>query len=370
MSQDNPASAAPRLFQPITLNGLSLTNRIVVAPMCQYSAVNGCAGDWHRMHVGMLTSNGAGLVILEATAVTEDGRITPGCLGIWGDEQAQALGALIDASRAFSTGAIGIQLAHAGRKGSSQAPFDGPARLSADQGGWDTLAPSPIPARPSDTVLPIEMTRSDMDQVRDAFVQACQRSIEAGVSLIELHMAHGYLLHQFLSPLSNQRTDDYGGSLDNRMRFPLEVFNAMRQAVPADYPLGVRVSATDWVDGGWDVDQTEKLCQQLQALGCDFFDISSGGVSSAQKITLTPGYQVPLAARLKQSLTVPVMAVGLITEPSHAEQILAEGSADMVALARQILLDPHWPWRAAQELGGKVHVPKQYLRSLPASVAY
>lgn len=370
MTQDNNPSATPRLFQPITLNSLELKNRIVVAPMCQYSSVNGCASDWHRMHIGTLASNGAALVILEATGVTPEGRISSECLGIWGEEQAHALSALISACRSFSTGAIGIQLSHAGRKASSHAPYDGGGRRSAENGGWDTFAPSPIPARPGDTALPIEMTQQDIDHVRDAFVQASQRSIAAGIDVIELHMAHGYLMHQFLSPLSNQRTDDYGGSLENRMRFPLEVFAAVRQAIPADYPLGVRVSATDWVDGGWDVDQTEQLCQQLQSLGCDFFHISSGGLSADQKIPLSPGYQVPFAARLKESLTAPVIAVGLITEPSHAEKIIEQGQADIVALARQMLVEPHWPWRAAQELGGKVRVPKQYLRSLPTSVVY
>lgn len=366
MPQDSIASASPLLFEPIAINRLRLANRIVVAPMCQYSVVDGCASDWHRMHVGMLASNGAGLMMIEATAVTEDGRITLGCLGIWGDEQARALTSVIEASRTFSKGAFGIQLAHAGRKGSSQTPFHGGARLAADQGGWDTFAPSAIPARPSDTVLPVEMATSDMADVRHAFVQAAQRAVAAGIELIELHMAHGYLLHQFLSPLSNVRTDRYGGVLDNRMRFPLEVFDAIRQALPADYPLGVRVSATDWVDGGWNEDETNILCQRLQAMGCDFFDISSGGLSVHQKIAARPCYQVPFAARIKQSVTAPVIAVGMITEPNAAEEILQEGSADMVALARQMLFEPHWPWRAARELHGKLQIPPQYMRSLPS----
>ncbi|CAM3982552.1 Oxidoreductase [Bordetella tumbae] len=367
MTQDSPTGAGPLLFQPISINQLDLANRITVAPMCQYSATDGLASDWHRMHLGMLGSNGAGLVMLEATAVTEDGRISPGCLGLWGDDQGRALTATLEASRRFSTGAFGIQLSHAGRKGSTQAPFHGGARLDHGQGGWSTLAPSAIPSRPSDTVLPVEMTMDDLAEVRKAFVQAARRALAAGIELIELHMAHGYLLHQFLSPLSNQRSDHYGGSLENRMRYPLEVFDAVRQAIPAEIPLGVRVSATDWVDGGWNEDETEELCQRLLPMGCDFFDISSGGLSSAQKITVHPGYQVPFAARIKKSVSVPVIAVGMITEPQQAEQILQEGSADMVALARQMLFEPHWPWRAAAQLKGQLQIPPQYLRSLASA---
>ncbi|CAM3689294.1 NADH:flavin oxidoreductase/NADH oxidase [Bordetella tumulicola] len=367
MSQDRLSSDTPLLFQPISINRLTLANRITVAPMCQYSAIDGCAGDWHRMHLGMLGSNGAGLVMIEATAVTKDGRISPGCLGIWGDDQHRALTATIEATRTFSTGALGIQLSHAGRKGSTQAPFHGGARLSDAQGGWDTLAPSAIASRPSDTVLPVAMTADDIADVRNAFVQAAHRAVAAGIDLIEIHMAHGYLLHQFLSPLANQRQDNYGGSLENRMRFPLEVFDAVRQALPTDFPLGVRVSATDWVDGGWNEDETEALCQRLQSIGCDFFDISSGGLSAAQKIAVRPGYQVPFAARIKKAVTAPVIVVGMITEPDQAEQILKEGSADMIALARQMLFEPHWAWRAAQVLNGKLQIPQQYLRSLPAS---
>ena len=367
MTQNRGAGDGPLLFQPISLNQLNLANRIAVAPMCQYSAVDGLAGDWHRMHLGMLGSNGAGLVMIEATAVTEDGRISPGCLGLWGDDQRRALAATIAATRQFATGAFGIQLSHAGRKGSTQAPFHGAARLSASQGGWDTLAPSAIAARPSDIELPVEMTIDDLTEVRKAFVQAALRAVAAEIDLIELHMAHGYLLHQFLSPLSNQRSDHYGGSLENRMRFPLEVFDAVRQAIPADVPLGVRVSATDWVDGGWNEDETEALCRRLLPLGCDFYDISSGGLSAAQKITLQPGYQVPFAARIKRAVSAPVIAVGLITEPDQAERILAEGSADMVALARQMLSEPHWPWRAAEALNGKLRIPPPYLRALTAA---
>jgi len=357
---------APQLFQPITLNGLSLPNRIVVAPMCQYSAKDGEAGDWHRMHLGMLATSGAGLLILEATAVSAEGRITPGCLGLWRDSQMQGLKQVVAASRSFGATRIGIQLSHAGRKASTHAPFHGGAQLSDSEGAWPTMAPSALAMREADTHPPQAMTHEDLATVVQEFVAAARRAVDAGLELIELHMAHGYLMHQFLSPLANQRHDEYGGSLDNRMRFPLAVFKAVRDAVPAAMPVGVRVSATDWVQDGWTAEETAVLSQRLQSLGCDFIHVSTGGLSPAQKITVGPGYQVSFAAQIKQACSIPVIAVGQITEPEQAEAVLAEGHADMVALGRQMLFEPHWPWRAAAALNGTVTVPPQYLRSLGA----
>ncbi|MFC3337794.1 NADH:flavin oxidoreductase/NADH oxidase [Paracandidimonas soli] len=354
-----------RLFQPMTLNGLTLANRIIIAPMCQYSATEGLAGDWHRMHLGKLGSNGAGLLIIEATGVSPEGRITPGCLGLWNDGQAEALRETIRATRTFGKTSFGIQLSHAGRKGSHDAPFNGGRRLPTGAGGWETPAPSAIAFQSSDANPPFAMSREDMDKVKDDFASAARRAVSIGIELIELHMAHGYLLHQFLSPLANQRTDSYGGTLENRMRFPLEVFRAVRENTPATLPVGIRISATDWVEGGWSESDTLALCRQLKTMGCDFFHVSSGGLSPDQKIPAAPGYQVAFAASVKKETGVPTIAVGLITEPAQAERILAEEDADLIAVGRRMLSEPHWPWRAAAELQGKIHVPAQYLRAVP-----
>lgn len=355
------------LFSPYTLpatgRALPLANRIVIAPMCQYSAVNGAAGDWHLAHWTSLLNSGAGLMTIEATAVTADGRITPDCLGLWDDRTEQALGdALQRARRLAPPMPVCIQLSHAGRKASSAAPWQGGSLLTPAQGGWQAVAPSALPQLPDETP-PTALTLAQMAQIRDAFVAAAQRAQRLGIDAIELHAAHGYLLHQFLSPLANQRDDAYGGSLENRMRFPLEVFTAV-QAV-FDGPVGVRVSAIDWVEGGLDVAQTAEFACRLKALGCSFIHVSTAGVSPLQKIAIGPGYQVPFAREIRRASALPTTAVGLITQPQQAEDILQAGDADLIAIARVLLYKPRWPWEAAAALGGQVQASAQYWRCLP-----
>ena len=354
-----------QLFTPFSLGKLQLPNRILIAPMCQYSAEDGKATDWHLIHLGQLALSGAGLLIIEATAVTPDGRITPHDLGLYSDDTEAALRRVLEGVRKYSTMPLGIQLAHAGRKASSAAPWDGGALIPAQAGGWQTVAPSAIPHLP-DEPPPVALDEAGLARIRDGFVDAARRAARLGLDVIELHAAHGYLLHQFLSPLSNHRIDHYGGTLENRMRFPLEVFDAVRAAVPADLPVGVRISATDWVEGGWEIEQSLELCKALEARGCAFMHVSSGGLSPRQQIPIGPGYQVPLAATVRRNTEMPVMAVGLITEPEQAEAVIGEGHADMVALARGLLYNPRWPWHAAAKLGAQVQVPRQYWRSQPA----
>jgi 2,4-dienoyl-CoA reductase-like NADH-dependent reductase (Old Yellow Enzyme family) len=356
--------ANSKLFEPLHLGGVTLPNRIVIAPMCQYSAEAGNATDWHLMHLGRLALSGAGLLIIEATAVEPEGRISPDDLGLYSDANQQALDRVLKAVRCYTNIPIGIQLGHAGRKASAATPWNGGKQLSLDCGGWTTVAPSAVPMFAGDRP-PIELDAAGLARVRTAFVASARRAVDLGIDLIELHSAHGYLLHQFLSPLANQRTDQYGGSLENRMRFPLEVFDAVRGVLPPTLPLGVRISATDWAEGGWDIEQSITFARVLNARGCNFMHVSSGGVAAQQNIPVGPSYQVPFARRIKQAVTMPVMAVGLITEPNQAEAIVATGDADMVALARGILFEPTWPWRAAAQLGAQVHAPKQYLRSQP-----
>ena len=355
------------LFSPITLGGLTLPNRIVIAPMCQYSASEGRATDWHLIHLGHLAFSGAGLLIIEATAVTPQGRISGNDLGLWSDETEAALAQVLDKVRHYSDMPIAIQLAHAGRKASSQVPWVGGGQCPPAAGGWQTVAPSALPWT-SGEQLPHALQHAELAEICDAFVAASRRSHRLGIKMIEIHAAHGYLLHQFLSPLSNQREDEYGGSLENRMRFPLEVFEAVRAAVPSEIPVGIRISATDWVDGGWDIEQSVKFAQALKARQCAFIHVSSGGLSPLQQIPATPGYQVTFAARIRQETQLPTIAVGLITEARQAEQIVASGAADMVALARGMLYDPRWPWHAAAELGAQIEAPRQYWRSQPASL--
>jgi 2,4-dienoyl-CoA reductase-like NADH-dependent reductase (Old Yellow Enzyme family) len=357
-------AAGPRLFSPFALRSLTLRNRIVVSPMCQYSATDGAANDWHSVHLGQMAVSGAGLVLIEATAVEREGRITPGCLGLWDDPTEAALARTLAAIAAVSDTPVGIQLGHAGRKASSGRPWEGGMLVPTGAGGWIPVAPSARPHR-DDEPPPVALDDAGLARIRAAFVDATRRAARLGLRAIELHAAHGYLLHQFLSPLANARTDRYGGALADRMRFPLEVFDAVRAEWPADRPLGVRVSATDWVDGGWDLEQTVAFAKVLGERGCDWIDASSGGVSPAQKIPLGPGYQVPFAARIRAETGLTVMAVGLITEPAQAEAIVAEGQADMVALARGLLWNPRWPWHAAAALGASVSVPRQYWRAQP-----
>ena len=356
------------LFSPFHLGAVPLANRIVIAPMCQYSASHGLANDWHLIHLGALALSGAGLLTIEATAVSAEGRITPGCLGLWNDATEAALGDVLGRVRAQSTMPIAIQLAHAGRKASSHVPWDGGQLIPLDQGGWRPLGPSAIPHLDHEPP-PVALDAAGLQRIRQAFADAARRAHRLGIELIELHAAHGYLLHQFLSPIANQRGDAYGGTLENRLRFPLEVFDAVRAALPAGYPVGVRVSATDWVDGGWDVGQTVAFGQALAARGCTFIHVSSGGVSPKQQIPLGPGYQVALAAQIKRETGLPTLAVGLITDPAQAEAIVASGQTDLVAIARGILYDPHWPWHAAAALGAQVVAPRQYWRAQPRGMS-
>lgn len=356
----------PQLFSPFTLGEQAMANRIVIAPMCQYSAVEGQATDWHLIHLGHLAFSGAGLLFTEATAVTPEGRITPSDLGLWSDATEAALARVLKAIRQYSATPIAIQLAHAGRKASCAEPWNGGEQLALDKGGWQTLAPSPLPWAEGERP-PLALDEAGLQRIRDAFVTAAQRAARLGVEVIELHAAHGYLLHEFLSPLSNARTDQYGGTLENRMRFPLEVFEAMRAAVPGR-PIGVRISATDWVAGGWDIEQSVAFAKEVHQRGAAFIHVSSGGLSPAQQIAAAPGFQVPFAERIRRETGLPTIAVGLITEPEQAEQIVASGQADLVALARGMLYDPRWPWHAAAQLGAQVVAPKQYWRSQPADL--
>lgn len=352
------------LFQPIDLRELRLPNRVMVSPMCQYSATDGNASDWHLIHLGQLALGGAGLLCIEATAVEAIGRITPACLGLYSDDNETALRRVLAALRRYADVPLAIQLAHAGRKGSSHTPWDGGKLIAPEAGGWEPIAPSALPFSPSEPP-PREMNAADLERVREAFVQAARRAAALGVDAIELHAAHGYLLHEFLSPLTNRRSDCYGGSLEHRMRFPLEVFAAVRRIWPEAKPLGVRISASDWIEGGWDLAQSTAFARQLKTLGCDWIDASSGGLAPEQKITPGPGFQVPFAEAIRKEVGIPTIAVGLITEPRQAEEIVAAGRADMVALARGMLYEPHWAWRAAAELGGEVRAPKQYWRAPP-----
>jgi 2,4-dienoyl-CoA reductase-like NADH-dependent reductase (Old Yellow Enzyme family) len=353
------------LFAPLTLRTLTLPNRIIIAPMCQYSATDGNAGDWHRVHLGQLALSGAGMLILEATAVSPEGRITAGDLGLYSDENEAALGSILNSIRHLSPMPIAMQIGHAGRKGSSQAPWDGGQQVPpGEPGGWHALAPSAIP-HGAHEVPPVALDQDGIKALVAAFAATARRAARLGLDGLEIHAAHGYLLHQFLSPLANRREDAYGGSLENRMRLPLEIFEAVRAAFPAEKPIWVRVSATDWVEGGWDLGETIELAKALKARGCDAIHVSSGGVSPQQKITLGPGYQVPFAEAIKAATGLPTIAVGLITEPEQAEAILARGEADAIGIARGILYDPHWPWHAAAKLGAQVDAPKQYWRSQP-----
>ena len=359
----------PALFSPFELRSLPLANRIVVSPMCQYSAVDGCATDWHGVHWGQLLQSNAGMFVIEATAVSAIGRITYGCLGLYDDACEAAIGERLAIARANAPSIpVAIQLAHAGRKASSQLPWEGGQLIARDAGGWTPVAPSAI-AQAEHDAAPAPLDRQRMAEIRQQFVDAARRAVRLGIDAMELHFAHGYLLNQFLSPLANHRDDDYGGSFDNRLRFPLEVFAAVREAWPQRRPLGVRISATDWVDGGWTLDDSIALVRRLQAAGCDFVDVSSGGISPSQKIPLGPGYQVPLARAIRAATSMPTMAVGLITDAVQAEAIIVAHDADLVAMARAMLWDPRWPWHAAAALGASVHAPRQYWRAAPRDAA-
>jgi 2,4-dienoyl-CoA reductase-like NADH-dependent reductase (Old Yellow Enzyme family) len=351
------------LFSPLALRGVTCRNRIFVAPMCQYSAVNGIANEWHMVHLGSRAVGGAALVMTEASAVSPEGRISPDDLGIWNDAQAEAFApivAFIEAQGAVAA----VQLAHAGRKGSTRAPGKGGGPLAPTAGGWQTVAPSPLPFGPG-SPAPRPLEAGDLDGVVADFVAAAKRAREAGFQAVEIHMAHGYLLHEFLSPLSNRRADAYGGSLENRMRLPLRVAEAVRSVWPDALPVLVRISASDWMEGGWDIEQSVELARRLKALGIDFIDCSSGGLVPDARIPASPGFQTPFATAIRRGAKIATGAVGLITEPVQAEQIVATGLADAVLLARELLRDPYWPLRAATKLGVDVAWPLQYQRAKP-----
>jgi len=354
-----------QLFQPLQIGSLRLANRIAIAPMCQYSASEGTPGDWHLIHLGHLALSGAGLLIVEATAVLPEGRITPGDLGLYSDANEAGIARVLAAVRAHSSIKVAMQLAHAGRKASSRAPWEGGAQIRlGTPGSWQAVSASALP-HASGEDPPLALDAGGLTRVRQGFVDAARRAARLGLDGLEIHAAHGYLLHQFLSPIANHRSDAYGGSLENRMRFPIEVFDAVREAFPAERPVWMRISATDWVPGGWDIDGTVALAQALQRRGCAAIHVTTGGVSPQQAIKLGPGYQVPYAQRVKAEVGLPTIAVGLITEPEQAEAIIANGEADAVSLARAMLYDPRWPWHAAAALGAQVQAPPQYWRSQP-----
>ena len=348
------------LLSPFTVRGMTARNRIWVSPMCQYSAVDGVPNDWHFVHLGQFATGGAGLVMTEAAAVSPEGRISPRDAGIWNDEQVAAWRRIIDFIHGQGAKA-GIQLGHAGRKASTQPPWEGRATVPAAEGGWQSVAPSAVAF--GDYATPRELTEAEIHGVVADFAAGARRALEAGVDAIEIHAAHGYLIHEFYSPLSNLRTDGYGGDFDGRVRLMLEVATAVRAEIGDEVPLFTRLSATDWADGGWTGDDTVRLARLLADHGVDLIDISSAGITLAQQIPLGPGYQVPFAQRVRAEAKVPTGAVGLITEPQQAEQIVATGAADVIFLARALLRDPHWPLTAARVLGGDIEWPIQYVRA-------
>jgi len=350
------------LFSSFTLRSLTLANRVVVSPMCEYSAVDGSAQDWHLMHLGQFATSGIGLVITEATAVEARGRITHHDLGLYSDDNEAALARVIGFCRGHGQARLGIQLAHAGRKASAHRPWQGRHPLAPHEGAWETISAAANP-HAEGWPAPRRMDRADLDAVKQAFVDATRRAERIGVDLLEVHGAHGYLLHEFLSPLANTRDDEYGGSLDNRMRYPLEVFAAVREAWPGHKPMGMRISASDWAEGGWTVEDSVALAKRLRTLGCDYVCASSGGITEAQRIELGEGYQVRFAERIRAQAGIPTMAVGMIYDPHHAEALVRDGKADLVALARGLLFDPHWALRAAAVLGAEIASPPQYERA-------
>jgi 2,4-dienoyl-CoA reductase-like NADH-dependent reductase (Old Yellow Enzyme family) len=350
------------LFSPLTLRSITLSNRIVVSPMCQYSAEEGVANDWHLMHLGKFAVSGVGMVIVEATGVEMAGRITPHCLALCNDQQEAALTRIVQFCKSHGPARMAIQLGHAGRKGSTRRPWDSGPALNSTNGGWLVDAPSALPYS-NDGEVPHALTPDDLTRISNAFVNSAQRALRAGFEGAELHGAHGYLLHQFLSPLTNQRTDVYGGSLENRLRYPLEVFKAVRAIWPEHLPLGIRLSAIDWAPGGLSIEDTLFNAAAFKAAGADWIDVSSGGLVAHQKITVGPGYQVPFAAQVKRTTDATTMTVGMITDAHQAEAILQHGDADLIALARAMLRDPHWAWHAADALGETAAVVPQYVRA-------
>lgn len=351
-----------KLFEPIRLGGVTVPNRVIVAPMCQYSANDGCMTDWHLMHLGSMAIAGAGAVVIEASGVTREGRITHGCTGLYSDDNEAAMKRVVDACRRISRSLIGVQLAHAGRKASSQFPWAGHSALGPLESPWPTVSSSAI-ALAEGWHTPHALEAGELDAIAAAFAAAAKRALRIGLDLIEMHSAHGYLMHQFLSPLCNRRTDEYGGSLANRMRFPLEVAQALRNAWPQERILGARITASDWADGGATPEDCVRYAKALKEIGFDYVCVSSGGIVLSQRIKLGPGYQVAFAEKVKKETGIAVRAVGMIADAAQAEDILASGKADMVALARGLLDDPRWVWHAAERLGAKIEFPPQYARA-------
>jgi len=352
------------LFSPFSLRSVTFSNRIVVSPMGQCSAVDGCVTEWHMVHLGTMAVSGAGSVCIEATAVTPNGRNTPYDLGLWNDQQAEALEPILDFCRKNSLARFGMQLWHAGRKGSVTTAWHRQLPIAIGEGGWQVEGPSEIPY--PGRQIPLALSAKQITDVINAFVAAARRASALGLDYLEVHGAHGYLLHNFLSPLTNHRKDEYGGSLENRMRLLVEIFRAVREVWPDSKPIGVRLSCTDWVDGGWSFEDTIETCFKLRELGCDYIAASSGGSVPGQKIPVGPAYQVPFAEKIRRITGMPTIAVGLITAAQQAESILATGQADMVALGRGMLYNPRWPWHAALELGEAPTIPPQYERCHPS----
>lgn len=356
---------ASALFMPLKLRGVDLPNRIVVSPMCQYMSDDGCANDWHLMHLGQFAMGAAGLVFTEATHVSPVGRISHRCLGLYSDANEVTLKRAVDFCRQYGVAKLGIQLAHSGRKGSAHTPAEGGKPLAPDEKPWTTLAPSALAFGPGWHV-PAALDRAGLREIKQQFVDAARRAVRIGFDVAELHAAHGYLLHEFLSPISNRRDDEYGGKTAARIRFPLEVFEAVRAVWPERLALGVRVSATDWIDGGWTPEETVIFAKSLKALGCDFVDVTSGHLDPRQQIAFAPGYNVGFAEQVRNEAGIPVMSVGMITKPAQAETIVAGGRADMVAIARAMMDDPRWAWHAARELGGEAPYAPNYRRCHPS----
>lgn len=354
-----------QLFSPISFRDITIPNRIVVSPMCQYLSDDGSANDWHLMHLGQFAMGAGGLVLTEATHVSPEGRISPRCLGLYSDENEATLKRVVDFCKAHGVSVMGTQLAHAGRKASTRTPLNGGGPLPAEDGPWQTMGPSDLPF--GDWPAPQALDADGLERVKRQFVEATIRADRIGFDVVEMHGGHGYLLHQFISPLSNVRNDGYGGSIEGRMRFPLEVFEACRAVWPERKSMGIRLSATDWVEGGLTVEETVEVSKALKELGCDFIDVTSGGLDPRQQITLGPGYQVPFAEQVRREAGIPTMAVGMITDPHQAEEVVASGKADMVAIARGMMDDPRWAWHAARALGVETEYPPQYVRSRPDS---
>lgn len=355
------------IFDPLSIRGVTLQNRVVVSPMCQYSSDDGFANDWHLVHLGSRATGGASLVFTEATAVTPEGRISPEDLGIWKDAHIEFLSRIVKFLKSQGT-VPGMQIAHAGRKGSTQRPWVGSSKVTPADGGWVPIAPSAVAF--SDTYpTPRAMTREDIRGVVEAFAAAARRALEAGFQVLEIHSAHGYLAHEFYSPLSNFRQDEYGGSFENRTRIGREIVTAVRKVWPENLPLFIRISATDWKEGGWDVDQAVELAKQLKPLGVDLVDCSSAGLVVDQKIVAGPGFQVPFAERIRRDANILTASVGLIETKEQVAEILAKNQADLVLMAREFLRDPYWPLRAAKELGHKISWPAQYLRAAPSETS-